>query len=52
VDAISLIDEYVVEFMELDQADTLIERTVFYQPLTEEQRQIRTSLWDEVKASP
>jgi spermidine/putrescine-binding protein len=52
VDAIGLIDEYVVEFMELDQADTLTERTVFYQPLTQEQRQIRTSLWDEVKAAP
>jgi spermidine/putrescine-binding protein len=51
-DALPLIDEYVVEFMELDQADTLFERTVFYQPLTEEQRQIRTRLWDEVKAAP
>ncbi|HJS28768.1 MAG TPA: extracellular solute-binding protein [Anaerolineales bacterium] len=49
VDAIPLIDEYVVDFMQLDQIDTLTERTVFYQPLTEEQRQIRTSIWDEVK---
>lgn len=49
--ATSLIDEYVVDFMELDQAETLTDRTVMYQPLNEEQRQIRTSLWDEVKAA-
>jgi spermidine/putrescine-binding protein len=50
--ALPLIDEYVVDFMALDQADTLTERTVFYQPLTDEQREIRTSLWDDVKAAP
>lgn len=52
LEALPLIDEFVVEFMELDQADTLVERTVFYHPLTEEQRQTRVDLWDEVKAAP
>jgi len=52
LDAIPLIDEYIVDFMELDQAESLTERTVLYQPLTEEQRQTRVDLWDEVKASP
>jgi spermidine/putrescine-binding protein len=52
VDALPMIDEYVVDFMELDQIATLPERTVFYQPLTEEQRQTITTVWDEVKAAP
>ena len=52
LDAIPLIDEYIVDFMELGQAESLTERTVLYQPLTEEQRQTRVDLWDEVKASP
>ncbi len=52
LDALPLIDEYVVDFMDLDQAETLTERTVFYQPLTEEQRQTRVDLWDEVKVAP
>lgn len=50
--AIPLMDEYVVEFMELEQIDTLTDRTVFYQGLTEEQRDTRTNLWNEVKAAP
>jgi spermidine/putrescine-binding protein len=50
--SITLIDDYVVDFMELDKADTLTERTVLYQPLTEAQRIVRTTLWDTVKASP
>ncbi len=49
--AIDQMDPYVIEFMELDQVDSLTERTVMYRPITEEQRQIRTSIWDEVKAS-
>ena len=52
INATSMMDEYVVDFMELDQVDTLTERTIFYQPLTEEQRQTRTDLWNEVKAAP
>lgn len=50
--SLPLIDEYVVEFMQLDQADTLTDRTVLYRPLTEDQRMARTTLWDTVKASP
>jgi spermidine/putrescine-binding protein len=50
--AIPMMDEYVTEFMELDQIDTLTERTIFYQGLTEEQRETRTNLWNEVKAAP
>ncbi|MCB8928034.1 MAG: extracellular solute-binding protein [Ardenticatenaceae bacterium] len=50
--SLPLIDEYVVDFMDLDEVDTLTERTVLYQPLTEEQRIARTTLWDTVKASP
>lgn len=49
--ALADIDPYVVEFMQLDQADTIQERTSFYQPITEEQRQTRTAIWDEVKVS-
>ena len=49
--SLPLIDEYVVEFMDLDEANTLTERTVLYRPLTEEQRIARTTLWDTVKAS-
>ncbi len=52
VDSLPLIDDYVVQFMELDKLDTLADRTVFYQPLTEEQRQTITTVWDEVKAAP
>jgi len=52
LDAMPLVDDFVVQFMELDQIDTLTDRTFFYQPLTEEQRQAITQLWDEVKAAP
>lgn len=52
LNALPLIDEFVVDFMELDQADTLLERTAFYQPLTNEQRQTRVDLWSDVKAAP
>ncbi len=52
LNALPLIDEFVVDFMELDQADTLLQRTVFYQPLTNEQRQTRVDLWGDVKAAP
>lgn len=51
-DALPLIDEFVVDVMDLDQIDNLTERTIFYQPLTEEQRQTMISIWDEVKAAP
>jgi len=51
-DSLPLVDDYVVEFMQLDEVDTLFDRTVFYQPLSEEQRQMLVQMWDEVKAAP
>lgn len=51
-DAIPMIDEYVVEFMELDQVDALFERTYFAPPYTEAKRQTMVRIWDEVKAAP
>jgi spermidine/putrescine transport system substrate-binding protein len=50
-DAVPLIDEYVIEFMELDDADNLFDRAFFYQTLTEEKRQTMVRIWDEVKAA-
>jgi len=50
--AVGLIEDYIVEFMKLDEVDTLFERTVFYQPLTEEQRDMVIGMWNEVKAAP
>ncbi len=44
-------DPELVKLMLLDQPD-IMSRTVFFQPLTEEQRQAWTTLWDEVKAAP
>jgi hypothetical protein len=52
LDAISMVDQYVVDLMELDQVDTLLERTIFYQPLSDDERQLVTQMWDEVKAAP
>ena len=43
-------DPELVELMLLDQPDVM-ERTVFFRSLTEEQRQAWTTLWDEVKAA-
>jgi hypothetical protein len=52
MDALPMVDEYVVDFMNLDEVDTLTDRTVFYRPLSEEQRSMMSSIWDEVKAAP
>jgi hypothetical protein len=52
VDALPMIDEFPVEFMELDKMDTLFERTYFPEPISEEKRQVMVSIWDEVKAAP
>jgi len=43
-------DPELVRVMELDQPD-VIRRTAFFQPLSEEQRQAWTTMWDEVKAA-
>jgi spermidine/putrescine transport system substrate-binding protein len=47
---VALTDPEWVKVMQLDQPD-VIQRTVFFQPLTEEQRKAWTALWDEVKAA-
>jgi spermidine/putrescine transport system substrate-binding protein len=50
--AVDQIEDYIVEFMKLDQVDALFEQTVFYQPISEEERQLVIKMWDEVKAAP
>lgn len=50
--AVDLIEDYIVEFMKLDDVDALFQETVFYQPLTDEQRQLVIDMWNEVKAAP
>jgi spermidine/putrescine-binding protein len=52
LDAIPMIDEFVVEFMELNETDNLFDRAFFYQSLTDEKRQTMIRIWDEVKAAP
>jgi spermidine/putrescine transport system substrate-binding protein len=42
-------DEYVVDLIELDRLD-IRDRTNFYEPLTEEQRETWSRLWSEVTA--
>lgn len=49
--AVDLIADEIVQVMQLDQPETLGERSVFYQAMTEEQRQMVTKIWDEVKAA-
>lgn len=50
--SVDMVEDYIVEFMQLDEVDTLFDRTSFYQPLSEEDRQLIVSMWDEVKAAP
>ena len=49
--AVGLIDDEIVKVLQLDHPETLGERSVFYQSMTEEQRQVVTKIWDEVKAA-
>lgn len=49
--AVDLIEDEIVQVMQLDQPETLAERSVFYQSMTEEQRQAVAKIWDEVKAA-
>jgi len=51
VEALPLINPDYIQALQLDQPDVM-NRTVFFQALTEEQRQIFTSVWDAVKAAP
>lgn len=50
--SVEMVEDYVVEFMQLDEVDSLFTRTVFYQPLSESDRQMIQAMWDEVKAAP
>ncbi|HNB50660.1 MAG TPA: ABC transporter substrate-binding protein [Anaerolineales bacterium] len=50
--AVNLIDPQIVEFMSLDKVDELFAKTIFYQPLSDEQRQMLVEMWNEVKAAP
>ena len=50
MDALPLIDESVVKLFELDDP-TVLDRTIFYETMSEEQRAEVTEMWDEVKAS-
>jgi spermidine/putrescine transport system substrate-binding protein len=49
--ALPLMDKTLVKLMQLDQPD-LMQRTVFYQSLTQAQQQAYTSAWDAVKSAP
>ncbi|MBC7234439.1 MAG: extracellular solute-binding protein [Chloroflexi bacterium] len=46
-----LTDPELVKLFQLDQPDVL-QKTIFFKSITEEQRQKWTTLWDEVKAAP
>jgi hypothetical protein len=45
-------DEFVYDFLEMDDIENLFDRAVFSRPITEEARQRMVRIWDEVKASP
>jgi spermidine/putrescine transport system substrate-binding protein len=49
LETIEQADEYVVDLIELDRLD-IRDRTNFYEPLTEEQRETWSRLWSEVTA--
>ncbi len=49
--SIPLVDEEVVTFMGLNELDAVLKNTVFYQTLSEDQRQKIGTMWDAVKAA-
>ena len=49
--AIPLLDPKFVEELKLDDP-TLMTRTIFYQPIDSDQRELFTNIWSEVKAAP
>lgn len=51
LEALPLIEPEIVAAMQLDQPD-ILNQTVFYQPLTDAQREAFTAMWAEVKAAP
>jgi spermidine/putrescine-binding protein len=50
-DALPLIDPEIVALFHMDDP-AFLEQTVFYQSLTQEQRQRITTMWNDVKAAP
>ena len=50
--ALEIADPDIVALLDLSDPGVLTRRTIFYQTLTEEQRDFMTSIWDEVKAAP
>ncbi len=50
-EALPLIDPAIVELFHMDDP-AFLESTVFYQSLTQEQRQKITAMWNDVKAAP
>jgi spermidine/putrescine-binding protein len=50
-EALPLIDPEVVEAMGLDKPE-ILDATVFYLPINDEQRELFTGMWSEVKAAP
>jgi len=50
-EALPLTDAEFVSLFSLDDP-TILDRVVFYRPLTDEQRELFTSTWDDVKAAP
>jgi basic membrane protein A len=48
---VEFIEDYIVEYFELDQLDTLVERTNFYPTMTEKRRKMLADIWVEVRAS-
>ncbi len=51
VEALPLIDPEVVAAMGLDKPE-ILDTTVFYRPINDEQRELFTGMWSEVKAAP
>jgi spermidine/putrescine transport system substrate-binding protein len=51
MDSLPLTDPALVKLFHLDDP-SILQRTVFYQPLTDQQRQDFTSMWTDVKAAP
>lgn len=50
-DALPLINPETVELFHMDDP-TILDRVIFYQSLTQEQRQKITTMWNDVKAAP
>jgi len=50
-DALPLIDPEIVELFHMDDP-AFLEQTIFYQSLSQEQRQRITTMWNDVKAAP